>query len=86
MIFSMWVDPSVRRTGVGARLIEAAEAWAAAWSARTSVLWVFAGNEPAIRFYHRIGFTVQLEGDDARTGAPYGALAMTRPTRSSAAG
>jgi len=79
MIFSMWVDPAARRVGLGARLIETAEAWAAAWGGRSSVLWVFGGNEPAIRFYDRIGFRVHPDGEDAWTGAAYGALAMSRP-------
>ena len=79
LIFSMWVDPTVRRAGVGAALIAAAEQWASAWGARRSVLWVFAANEPAIRFYLRIGFRTDIEGEDARAGAAYGALAMSRP-------
>jgi GNAT superfamily N-acetyltransferase len=79
LIFSMWVDPSVRRGGVGRALIDRAESWAAGWGARRSVLWVFAANEPAIRFYLRLGFRTEMEGDDARTGANYGALAMSRP-------
>ena len=79
LIFSMWVDPSMRRAGVGGALIDAAERWAAGWGARRSVLWVFAANEPAIRFYLRLGFRTDMEGEDARTGAAYGALAMSRP-------
>jgi GNAT superfamily N-acetyltransferase len=81
LIFSMWVDPSVRRQGVGSRIIAAAEAWAATWGARESVLWVFGGNDPAIRFYQRLGFTTDEDSEDARTGAQYGALAMRRPIR-----
>jgi RimJ/RimL family protein N-acetyltransferase len=42
------------------------------------VLWVFAANEPAIRFYERLGFAVELEGDDSASGRAYGALAMSR--------
>jgi hypothetical protein len=42
------------------------------------VLWVFASNEPAVRFYLRLGYAVEDAGDDARTGAQYGALAMSR--------
>lgn len=82
LIFSMWVDPRVRRAGVGAGLIATAEQWGAGWGARRSVLWVFAGNEPAIRFYLRLGFRTEIEGEDARTGASYGALAMSRPIAS----
>lgn len=78
LIFSMWVDPTVRRGGVGGRLIEEAEAWAGSWNARRTVLWVYAGNEPALRFYRRLRFRVEEDGEDARTGAQYGALAMVR--------
>ncbi|MFN8622636.1 MAG: GNAT family N-acetyltransferase [Chloroflexota bacterium] len=81
LIFSMWVDPAVRRLGVGSRLIATAEAWASTWGARESVLWVFGANDPAIRFYHRLGFTTDRDTDDARTGAQYGALAMRRRIR-----
>ena len=76
LIFSMWVDPAVRRSGLGRGLIEAAERWAGEWGARRSVLWVFATNEPALRFYGRLGFRLLSEGEDARTGAHYGAVAM----------
>lgn len=86
MIFSMWVDPAVRRAHLGTRLIAAAEDWAATWGGYASVLWVFAGNEPAIRFYQRIGFRVEPDGEDAHTGAAYGALAMSRPFPGSGGG
>ena len=79
MIFSMWVDPGARRGHLGTRLIAAAEDWATSWGGHASVLWVFAVNAPAIRFYQRIGFQVEPDGEDARTGAAYGAIAMSRP-------
>jgi GNAT superfamily N-acetyltransferase len=78
MVFSMWVDPDARRSGIGRRLIEAVERWAAGWGANTTVLWVFATNEPAIRFYRCLGFELQDAGPDAEAGAPHGALAMRR--------
>jgi GNAT superfamily N-acetyltransferase len=78
MVFSMWVDPGVRRHGVGRRLIEAVEQWALGWGATSTVLWVFGTNEPAIRFYERLGFLILRSGEDAETGAQYGALAMAR--------
>jgi hypothetical protein len=43
------------------------------------VLWVVAGNEPAMRFYDRIGFHVLDVGPDAQSGYSYGAIAMDRP-------
>lgn len=78
LIFSMWVDPLLRRTGLGRQLIEGVEAWARTWGGRWSVLWVFGTNEPAIRFYRRLGFEVELETPDAESGRTYGALAMSR--------
>jgi GNAT superfamily N-acetyltransferase len=78
MIFSMWVDPRVRRLGVGRRLIDAVEEWAHEWGATQTVLWVFAANQPALRFYARLGFTSVPNGPDAEAGFQYGASAMTR--------
>lgn len=78
MLFSMWVDPDARRAGIGRQLIEELEQWAAGWGAIRTVLWVFAGNEPAIRFYQRLGFEIVEDGADALTGAQYGAHAMSR--------
>ena len=78
MIFSMWVDTEARRRGVGRLLIEAVERWAASWGGRRMVLWVFPANEGAVRFYERIGFTVDPDGPDAESGRSYGALAMSR--------
>lgn len=76
LVFSMWVDPRARRTGVGRALIDAAAEWAHSWGAERIVLWVVAGNEPAMRFYQSLGF-VQLDfGPDADSGSAYGALAM----------
>ncbi|MDQ3491788.1 MAG: GNAT family N-acetyltransferase [Chloroflexota bacterium] len=79
LVFSMWVDPRVRRGGVGRELIATVEAWAASWGAQRIVLWVVADNEPAVRFYQRLGFTVAESGTDADSGRAYGALALSRP-------
>jgi GNAT superfamily N-acetyltransferase len=78
LIFSMWVDPAWRRAGVGRSLISAVEAWASGWGATRAVLWVFGANEAAQRFYQRLGYGVEIDGDDARTGVSHGALAMVR--------
>jgi ribosomal protein S18 acetylase RimI-like enzyme len=55
---SMWVAPGQRRLGVGGRLIEAVADWALARDVRTLKLTVTSSNEPAIRFYERLGFTM----------------------------
>ena len=80
LLFSMWVTPEARRLGVGRLLIDGVRDWGASWGARRVVLWVLAANEPAMRFYDRIGFTVMNDGPDAESGRAYGAFAMERPT------
>ncbi len=78
LLFSMWVDPEVRRVGVGRMLIERLEDWARGWDGRETVLWVFGANGAAIKFYRDLGFEVLREGQDAESGARFGALAMRR--------
>ena len=56
-LISMWVDPAARGTGVAAALVDAVRGWAAAEGAVALNLWVVDGNEPAARFYTRLGFT-----------------------------
>ena len=82
LLFSMWVDPSVRRIGIGCKLIDALERWALGWDAKETVLWVYGGNAPAQRFYQDLGFDVLREGEDVESGARFGALAMRRTIHS----
>jgi RimJ/RimL family protein N-acetyltransferase len=82
LLFSMWVAPAARRSGAGRALVQAVDDWGRTWGATRVVLWVIAGNEPAMRFYDRIGFHVQRTGPDADSGYAYGAIAMERPTTS----
>jgi GNAT superfamily N-acetyltransferase len=82
LLFSMWVDPGARRLGVGRALVDAIQDWAEAWGAQRVVLWVLAANEPAGRFYDRIGFSILNEGPDAISGHAWGAFTMQRPRRS----
>ena len=78
LLFSMWVDPSVRRLGVGRTLIESLETWGRDWDAAETILWVYGENADAIRFYRDLGFDVIRSGQDAEAGARFGALAMRR--------
>lgn len=78
LLFSMWVAPEARRQGTGRTLVQAVEDWGRGWGATRVVLWVIAGNEPAIRFYESIGFRRLSDGPDAESGRLYGALAMER--------
>jgi ribosomal protein S18 acetylase RimI-like enzyme len=55
-LYSMWVAPEQRRSGVGKELVLAIERWAAEHGARTLQLMVTNINHPASTFYERLGF------------------------------
>lgn len=84
LLFSMWVDPGVRRLGVGRALIESLESWGRGWDATETILWVYGANDEAIRFYRDLAFEIDRGGGDAEAGARFGALAMRRAIRSPA--
>lgn len=81
LLFSMWVDPAVRRLGVGRMLIESLERWGHGWDATETILWVYSGNDLGIRFYRDLGFQTIAEGQDAEAGARFSALAMRHDIR-----
>lgn len=78
LLFSMWVAPAARRRGHGRALVDAIAAWGVGWGARRIVLWVIAGNDAAMEFYRRLGFSLIDAGPDADAGAAHGAVAMER--------
>lgn len=55
-LVSMWTAPTHRRQGVGRMLVNEVLSWARSRGAETLTLMVTSGNEPAIRFYERLGF------------------------------
>jgi ribosomal protein S18 acetylase RimI-like enzyme len=55
-ICNMWVDPTFRRGGAGARLVDTANRWLAEQGAERINAWVTETNEPALRFYETLGF------------------------------
>lgn len=59
-LVSMWTAQAYRQRGVGRMLVNEVLAWARLRSARTLLLMVTSNNEPAMRFYEKLGF--------ARTG------------------
>lgn len=59
-LVSMWTAPAHRQQGVGRLLVNEVLAWARRREARTLLLMVTSNNEPAMRFYEKLGF--------ARTG------------------
>lgn len=55
-LVSMWVDPTRRRSGIGAALVEAVVRWARERSAKRLQLWVTETNHQAKSLYARTGF------------------------------
>jgi ribosomal protein S18 acetylase RimI-like enzyme len=56
-LISMWTAATHRRQGVGRLLVDEVVAWARMRGASTLQLMVTSVNEPAMRFYERLGFT-----------------------------
>lgn len=79
LVFSMWVAPGHRRSGLGSRLLEAAEGWGRGWKAHRTLLWVMDGNDRALAFYEALGFRRETGTDDDAAGRRVGAAALTRP-------
>ena len=53
----MWTAPKHRKLGIGRLLVNEVLNWARGRNARELQLMVTSNNEPAIRFYQRLGFT-----------------------------
>jgi GNAT superfamily N-acetyltransferase len=56
VIGAMWVDPTVRKQGVGSSLLDKTLAWGRSSGAHLAELWVVADNGPAFRLYRAAGF------------------------------
>jgi ribosomal protein S18 acetylase RimI-like enzyme len=55
-IVSMWTTPAHRQQGIGRLLLKEVGRWASLRKAHRLLLMVTSNNEPAIRFYERLGF------------------------------
>ncbi len=78
-LVSMWVAPAHRRLGVGTQLVGAIVDWARAEKARLLRLVVTSNNQPAIRFYRRLGFTLTARIGPYRNDPLLDDLEMIRP-------
>jgi len=56
-LISMWTAPTHRQRGIGRLLVNDVLNWARGRNASILQLMVTSNNEPAIRFYQRLGFT-----------------------------
>ena len=79
LVFSMWVDPEWRRTGLGGALLDAAERWGRGWGAGRTLLWVMNGNADAFAFYAALGFHRETGTEDDEAGRRVGAAVLVRP-------
>jgi membrane-associated phospholipid phosphatase/ribosomal protein S18 acetylase RimI-like enzyme len=68
-LYAMWVDPAVRRAGVGLALVRAIAGWARSGGARNVLLDVSEGNAPAAALYARAGFVATSERSPLRAGS-----------------
>jgi ribosomal protein S18 acetylase RimI-like enzyme len=68
-IGSVWVDPDVRRRGVGRSLMNAAMSWADERGAVGVELWVTEGNEAAQQLFEQFGFMSTGDSELLREGS-----------------
>ncbi|MFF7456891.1 GNAT family N-acetyltransferase [Kitasatospora sp. NPDC008115] len=80
-LISMWVGPAARGRGVGARLIEEIERWAAGQGLPALRLAVMPHNAHAIALYERAGYTDTGEPGDLLPDGVSREVVMAKPLR-----
>ncbi len=75
-INAMWVDPEVRRQGIGHALVDAALTWARDAGASRAELWVTVGNR-ATEFYGTTGFVSTDETEPLREDSELTVMKMS---------
>ena len=60
-IDSLYVEPHIRKQGIGTQFVETALAWLSRQGCDNIKLWVHPGNTEAIAFYWRFGFATGPE-------------------------
>jgi ribosomal protein S18 acetylase RimI-like enzyme len=75
---AIYVDPRHLSEGVGRDLWMAAQEKMVKLGYSTVVVSVFAGNERAIRFYHKAGFTESQTGQTTVGGATVGTIQLSK--------
>ena len=68
-LYAMWVDPTVRRSGVGRALLRAVVSWARSARARRLMVEVTQGNAAAVGLYEQAGFTLTNDLTPLRPGS-----------------
>lgn len=77
-LYSMWVEPALRRGGAGRALVEAVAGWARERGATSLVLRVADGNAAARRLYEATGFAATGESAPLRPGSALRAHTLRR--------
>ena len=78
-VFAMWVDPSVRRRGVGQELLRALTEWASSREAGELSLTVTEFNTGALSLYKGAGFKTTGKGAALRPDSKLRILSMHKP-------
>ncbi|MGH2636628.1 MAG: GNAT family N-acetyltransferase, partial [Actinomycetota bacterium] len=77
-LYGMWVEPRMRGTGLGGRLIEAVVAWVASLGVAEIELAVTETNDTAGAFYEARGFVDTGARQPLRVGSPLRVIVMRR--------
>jgi GNAT superfamily N-acetyltransferase len=83
-VYSMWVDQSARRMGIGRLLLDKVVDWARSIGASGLELGVTAANLGAVAFYERMGFVDTTERRLLREGSMQDVIVMRRRLPASA--
>jgi GNAT superfamily N-acetyltransferase len=75
---ALWVDPGVRKQGVGHALVEAVFDWSRNQGFRLVLLWVTEANRQAERLYERHGFVRTGRLQQVRPNEPALEYEMTK--------
>jgi GNAT superfamily N-acetyltransferase len=78
-LWGMWVDPTARGHGLGARLVAAVHEWAAGHGAGVLRLGAVSGEGDPTRFYERLGFQDTGESGALRRDPTRAFRYLTRP-------
>lgn len=78
-LWGMWVDPALRGSGLGERLVTHVREWAVAHGARFLRLGVVTRDDDATGFYERLGFVRTGEAGPMRVDPSRDAHFLVRP-------
>ncbi len=78
-LWGMWVDPELRRHGLGQRLVDEVNHWAASRGARSLRLGTIEGAGGATEFYERLGFVPTGESKPLVRDETLTAFFLARP-------